>query len=733
MSRETLVHLIGNAHLDPVWLWTWQRGSDEALATCRAACDLLDEYPDAIFTRGEAWVHEEVRRLDPRLFERIRAHARAGRWAVVNGWWVQPDVNLPTLEGLQQNIRLGHAWFREHLALATIPVAYNVDSFGHGAFLPRLLVEAGQPYYVMMRPGPQEMALPGSLFRWQSPDGHEVLVFRVVNAYLANGPDLSGHIQAALRSAPPQVGHVLCFYGVGNHGGGPTRAAVEWIRAHRDFAPGVRLEFSSPARFFAAVEESRARLPLVRGELQYHAIGCYSVCGGLKRDLRRAELAATAAEALAAHADRAEDTSLRTELTRAWEILAFNQFHDILPGSAIPEAVTAQRAQIAEAQSRIDRVTHDLLRGHLRIGQDCALAGQRLHVVNRVERPWAGLVQADVWMDWQRWEHHLEDAEGRVVPHQLVEPRDLLVETGLNRITHILFPARLGPLASLSLRLVRGDAQPASLSGTAPAFADGVLANRHLAVRFSGCGVASVTALAAGQPILAAPLRLECLQDASDTWSHAIDRYEDPAPRAAAFAPPVLVEAGELRATVRLDGTLGQSRPMLFVSLTRDDACLWLELATNFQERLSLLKAHIAPCGGIRARADRVAGGWIERPPNGREVPLHHAARLETPAGPLGVVLPDTFAADGDAERFRPTLIRNSLHALHNCSRVDLATVPRLCERFGTDEGPQTLRRALAVGPALDRDALEAILAALQQPPFAWDDYHAGSRLLRFA
>ena len=130
---ELVVHMVANAHLDPVWLWPWQRGSDEAMATCRSACDFLDQYPELIFTRGEAWVYEQVRALDPELFARIRAHVAAGRWDVVNGWWVQPDLNLPTATAILRTASVGQAWFREHLGLAGVPVAYCVDSFGHGA------------------------------------------------------------------------------------------------------------------------------------------------------------------------------------------------------------------------------------------------------------------------------------------------------------------------------------------------------------------------------------------------------------------------------------------------------------------------------------------------------------------------------------------------------------------------------------------------------------------------
>ncbi len=82
------VHLILNAHIDPVWLWPWAAGVDETIATCRSACDRLDANPDAIFTRGEAWGYRMVETIDPELFARIRGHVASGRWEIVGGWWI---------------------------------------------------------------------------------------------------------------------------------------------------------------------------------------------------------------------------------------------------------------------------------------------------------------------------------------------------------------------------------------------------------------------------------------------------------------------------------------------------------------------------------------------------------------------------------------------------------------------------------------------------------------------
>ncbi len=145
------VHMIGNAHIDPVWLWRWPAGVVEVLSTCRAACDLVDRNPDFVFTRGEAWVYEQVERHDPGLFARIRRQVAGGRWKVVGGWYLQPDCNLPLDVSLHKQMEVGQRYFRERLGVGT-DVGYNVDSFGHTAYLPSLLREHGFGSYVMMRP-----------------------------------------------------------------------------------------------------------------------------------------------------------------------------------------------------------------------------------------------------------------------------------------------------------------------------------------------------------------------------------------------------------------------------------------------------------------------------------------------------------------------------------------------------------------------------------------------------
>ena len=137
-----IIRMIGQAHLDPVWLWRWTEGRAEALATSRSAVDRLREYPSFHYTRGEAQVYEWIEEECPALFAEIRALIDAGRWHVVNGMIVQPDMNLPQGESFVRQALLAKRYMQEKLGV-DVRVAYCVDSFGHAGTLPQILTKCG--------------------------------------------------------------------------------------------------------------------------------------------------------------------------------------------------------------------------------------------------------------------------------------------------------------------------------------------------------------------------------------------------------------------------------------------------------------------------------------------------------------------------------------------------------------------------------------------------------------
>lgn len=734
MNAPLTVHMIGNAHLDPVWLWRWQRGADEALSTCRTACDILDEFPRAVFTRGEAWVYEQVRQRDPDTFTRIRRHIEAGRWCAVGGWWIQADTNLPTAHALAKQIEIGHEWFRTHLGLTEFPVAYLPDTFGHTAFLPRILREAGQGAFTFMRPSAEEMTLPTPLFRWRSPDDHEVLAFRIVGGYLLNvagdrvADALNDKVQRVVDSTPPGIGHAMCFYGVGDHGGGPTRRMVQWIHEHQDFAPGVRLEFSDPHRFFEAVRKQSLECPEYCGELGPHAIGCYSVCGDLKRAMRRAELSAAVVEALQTQGIG----EARAALQRAWRTICFNQFHDILPGSCIREAVTDALEQIGGVQSELNGVLYCQSRERDENNAFGRIGGQRLHVRNMIARPWRGVVHAAVWSDGHTGPLELRNADDTAFPTQSVETNPLASD-GRFAQTSLRFHLSLAPREEVCFKIAPAACKAPSESENP--LRDWMMETDRLRITFGRFGLHQIEDLSAEKALalFAAPLRFECFQDFSDTWGHGLLSLQGPAIGAAHFGAPDIVESGSVETTIRQLGNLGAMRAVLWCTLRPAASVVRLSLQIAYVERGSVLKAIVNPHGGLTGAEQRVCGGWLERPLDQREYSLAHAIRFHSRfTGACGLVLPDSFAADVGTFAVRPTLIRNNFYAYSTWKAIDPEQNRDVSGSTGTDEGPHALRLALTLGESATRGELESLLDEYRLPPEVWHDYHDASRVAAF-
>jgi len=328
--------MIGNAHIDPVWLWTVAEGRAEVLSTYRTAIALIEEFEGYVFTSGGAVTYQWVAEDDPALFQAIRQAVADGRWALVNGWWLQPDCNIPSGESFARHALYGQRYLQEHFGQRA-RVGYNVDSFGHAGTLPQLLKLAGLESYVFFRPGPHEKTLPQGPFWWEAPGGARVLACRPPLHY--GSPDdgnIAERITAAASEAIENLPLVMCFYGVGNHGGGPTRRNVQGILELQKGGGPVRPIFSTPERYFDELRQYPQEWPVVRDELQHHSRGCYTALSRIKRENRRAEHALMRAERLATMASLSCDAPRATaRLTEAWQGVLFNQFHDILAGTSI--------------------------------------------------------------------------------------------------------------------------------------------------------------------------------------------------------------------------------------------------------------------------------------------------------------------------------------------------------------------------------------------------------------
>ena len=344
------LYLIANAHIDPVWLWHWQDGYSEVLSTFRSVLDRMREYPDYKFTSACAVYYMWVEQTDPDMFREIQERVKQGRWCLVGGWYLQPDCNMPCGESFARHALISQRYFKEKFGVIA-RTGYNVDSFGHNASLPKLLRGAGMDRYVFMRPMEHEKHMDFDHFLWQSDDGSRVMTSRIRQYY--GPPDEIASIDAIDRVCSEDGIPRMAFFGIGNHGGGPSARLLEKLCA----AMPAHRTFASPDDFFDALDASS--LPIHTTELQHHARGCYSAVSTIKRANRACEENLLAAERLCLLAEHLVGAPYpEAELKRAWENVLFNQFHDILAGCCIQSAYEDAAYLHGECMSITERAIH---------------------------------------------------------------------------------------------------------------------------------------------------------------------------------------------------------------------------------------------------------------------------------------------------------------------------------------------------------------------------------------
>jgi alpha-mannosidase len=647
--KRTTVHLVCNAHIDPVWLWPWTAGLDEIVSTCESICGLLERNPDVIFTRGEAWVYEQVERIAPKVFARIRRLVRRGQWEIVGGWYIQPDCNLPGVRGFERQIELGGEYFRRKFGVFP-DIAYNVDSFGHAACLPGLMRAAGQRHYVMMRPEQNELALPSSLFWWRGEaSGPRVLTFRIEGAYCNVEALGRAHIEMSLRTLPAGVSHTMCFIGVGDHGGGPSQEMIDWCRAHRTVFEGIELVFSSPARFFAAVARQARHAPTFTGELQPNAVGCYSVHRAVKTRARRAEDALVLAEAAVAGDARLRRDSA-AELDKAWRWLCFSQFHDTLGGTATPSAYEQVDAHLGHGCAVGDEIT--ALASRRIFAELPPDPAQRLAAHHFGTRTFDDWIEHEPWLEWTKWadDWGLADERGEPVAHQCLRG-----EASHGASPRLLFRLRVEQGRTREVRIVRARRPAAKTSRATPTFAPA-----------HGGGGEAELVFRRGREEWTPPF-LELIEDKTDTWSHGIVAFDGRVVDRPRWSEVRSVDAGPLMWSWTREGRVGESGLRAEWRVYAGSPYYELRLSVAWAERHRLLRLVWPQRAPIDHRLDGMQGRATRRAANGDERPLHDWTQLAGRRGKLGaVVCPDVFSLSATPEHARLTLLRSPIMAHHD-------------------------------------------------------------------
>ena len=332
------IYLLGHAHLDLAWLWpvsdTWKAAQN----TFESVLQLQADFPELIFCHSTPALYAWVEEHRPDLFKQIQAQVAAGRWEVVGGLWVEPELNLISGESIVRQLLYGQRYIQAKFGKLS-PVAWLPDSFGFCATLPQFLVNAGIEFFVTQKLRWNDTTeFNDQAFWWRSPDGSQIL--SIMSALIGQGID---PVQMATYAYEwqSQTGfkQSLWLPGVGDHGGGPTRDMLETAQRWQKSAVFPDLEFTTSEKYLQQIQDQASNfLPTWNDELylEFHR-GCYTTHADQKRYNRRCEDLLYQAELFASLASLICGVTYPLDIERAWKQVLFNQFHDILPGSSITQ------------------------------------------------------------------------------------------------------------------------------------------------------------------------------------------------------------------------------------------------------------------------------------------------------------------------------------------------------------------------------------------------------------
>ena len=321
---------VAHAHIDMNWMWDYSETVAITLGTFRTMLDLMAEYPDFTFSQSQASVYKIVEEYAPKMLEEIKQRIHEGRWEVSASTWVEADKNMPNGESHARHILYTQRYLTNLLDLSPdeLQLDFEPDTFGQNINVPEILSKGGIKYYYHCRGYDGH-----NIYKWESPSGRSIIVFRDPMWYNLN-IDAEAALYVPEFCEKYGMDSVMKVYGVGNHGGGPTRRDIERLIDMNSWPVFPNIRFSTYTEYFKQIEKIKETLPVVKGELNFVFTGCYTTHSRIKMSNRIGEAKLDEAESISSLAGIfANKTYPLKNYEKAWRKILFNQFHDILPGS----------------------------------------------------------------------------------------------------------------------------------------------------------------------------------------------------------------------------------------------------------------------------------------------------------------------------------------------------------------------------------------------------------------
>lgn len=722
--RDSIVkklHLLSNAHLDPVWQWEWEEGAAAAVSTFRAAADFCEEFEGYIFNHNEVILYKWVEEYEPALFKRIQRLVAEGKWRIMGGWYLQPDCNMPSGESFVRQMLLGKAYFKEKFGVEPT-TAINFDSFGHTEGLVQIMQQAGYDSYIFMRPDGFDKA-PASEFVWKGFNGSEIVAHRIIGGYNTLLGQAHQKIKEVLESIPDGA-LAMVLWGVGNHGGGPSRLDLTRIREMMDGADGYELVHSTPERYFKELK-ARGELPSYAGDLNPRFVGCYTSMIRIKQKHRQLEnelymtekmLTAAAAQELLAYPSG--------DLHEAACDLMTAQFHDILPGTSIQPAEEASLRLIdhgLEIAARLKaRAFFALASGQPK----AALKTYPVLVYNPHPFPVTGTFECEFMLEDQNWKDEFSMPvvyrDGERIPSQ---PEKELSNLNLDWRKRVVFRAELAPssMNRFDCRIEMLERKPAPqlrLEDGRYLFETDdlrVVVNASSGLIDEYC-VGGVSYLGAGAfcPLVVAdnedPWRMD-----TQTFRNVIGKFALMNPGAGSdfsgvkerLLPSVrVIEDGDVRTVIEAVLTYGNSSLVLTYKLPKQGTELEVHVRVFWNEKDKMLKLSVPTTLADGDYVGQTAFGAHKLPDNGDEAVAQKwvAVQSQSQGRAVTCINDGIYGSDYCDGEIRLSLLRGAGYCAHPINDRPIVVQDRFLPRI--DQGERQYTFWINGGALADRRAV---------------------------
>jgi alpha-mannosidase len=427
--QQFSIRIVGNSHIDMAWLWPWTETVEVVRNTFQSVLDLMREYPDFKFTMSSARTYEWMQEKYPDLFKQIEQRVKEGRWEIIGGMWVEPDLNMPDGESLVRQILVGKSYFQKNFGV-DVKIGWNPDSFGYNYQLPQIYKKSGMDYFVTQKLlwAHEFTTFPYKLFWWQSPDGSRLRTY-FPHDYAGGidaeplATDLSIWMPSIYGKTIPDKPEMMHLYGVGDHGGGPTRIMLD--HAEQLQAPDAvypKLEFSFARDFFGDMEKKlpNIQVPTWNGELYfaYHR-GVFTTQAETKRRIRRAEENVLNAEKFASLASLFGRAYPQDGMALTWKNLLFDHFHDIMPGSGIAVNYLDAKRNLEDVDRAANDVTMASL-GEIAAHVNAQGEGVPVMIFNSLSWPRTEVTELEAQLPGPARQIEVVDSNGKPAESQLL-------------------------------------------------------------------------------------------------------------------------------------------------------------------------------------------------------------------------------------------------------------------------------------------------------------------------